>query len=208
MIVADASPLIHLSRIGRLGLLKRLYGTILIPNGVWDEVVTQAKGRPGASEVERGHAEGWIKTVRVVVPKALETEGAFGADGEVIALAENRQALLLLNDRAVAAIARTHGVRVVWLTRALVEAVEKKVVSSEEASLILRELVRAGLRVRSEVLAEVFHLIDDREKKKPSRVRSGQKWGRETFPDAGEATFGADRGRVKPFREKDRGEDR
>jgi predicted nucleic acid-binding protein len=195
LIVADASPLIHLSKIGRLGLLKRLYGTILIPNGVWDEVVTQAKGRPGASEVERGHAEGWIKTVRVVNPKALEPEGAFGADGEVIALAEKRQVPLLLNDRAVAAIARTHGVRVVWLTRALVEAVEKNVVSSEEASLILRELVRAGLRVRSEVLAEVFHLIENRGKKKPSRVRSGQKRGRETLPDAGEATFGADRGR-------------
>jgi predicted nucleic acid-binding protein len=208
LIVADASPLIHLSKIGRLGLLKRLYRTTLIPNGVWDEVVTQAKGRPGASEVERGHAEGWIKTVRVVNPKALETEGAFGADGEVIALAEKRQIPLLLNDRAVAAIARTHGVRVVWLTRALIEAVEKNVLSSEEASLILRELVRAGLRVRSEVLAEVFHLIEDRGKKKPSRVRSGQKRGRETLPDAGEPTFGADRGRVKPFREKDRGEDR
>ena len=25
---------------------------------------------------------------------------------------------------------------------------------------------------------------------KPVRVRSGRKWGRETFPDAGEATFG------------------
>jgi hypothetical protein len=89
-----------------------------------------------------------------------------------------------------------------------VEAVEKNLVSSEEASLILRELVRAGLRVRSEVLAEVFHLIENRGKKKPSRVRSGQKRGRETLPAAGEATFGADRGRVRPFREKDRGEDR
>jgi predicted nucleic acid-binding protein len=208
LIVADASPLIHLSKIGKLEILKKLYGTILIPNGVWDEVVTQAKGRPGASEVESGHAEGWIKTARVVVQKVLETEGAFGADGEVIALAEKRQVPLLLNDRAVAAIARTHGVRVVWLTRALVEAVEKNAVSSQEASLILRELVRAGLRVRSEVLAEVFHLIEDRGKKKPSKVRSVQKWGGETFRDAGEATFGADRGRVRPFREEDRGEDR
>jgi len=127
---------------------------------------------------------------------------------EVIALAEKRQVPLLSNDRAVAAIARTHRVRVVWLTRALVEAVEKNGVSSEEASLILRELVRAGLRVRSEVLAEIFHLIEDRGKRKPSRARSGRKWRRKTFPDAGEATFGADRGRVKPFREGDRGEDR
>ena len=208
MIVADASPLIHLSKIGRLGLLKRLYDTVLIPKGVWEEVVAQAKGRPGASEVERGIAEGWIKVAKVSVPKTLQTEGTFGADGEVIALAEKRHLPLILNDRAVAAIARTHGVRVVWLTQALIDAVEKSEVSSGEASAILRELVRAGLRIRSEVLAEVFHLIEERGKKKTSRVRSGRKWGRETFPDSGEATFGVDKGRVKPFREEDRGEDR
>ncbi len=40
------------------------------------------------------------------------------------------------------------------------------------------------------------------------KVHSGRNRGRETFPDAGEATFGADRGRVKPFSEEDRGEDR
>ncbi len=102
-----------------------------------------------------------------MVPKLLEAEGTFGADGEVIALAEKRQVPLLLNDRAVAAIARTHGVRVIWLTRALVEAVEKSIVSSEDAVVILRELVRAGLRVRSEVLAEVFHLLEERGRKRP-----------------------------------------
>ena len=169
MIVADSSPLIHLSKIGRLALLRRIYGTVLIPDGVHDEVVAQAEGRPGASEVETGIAKGWIKTTRVSVPKLLEAEGAFGADGEVIALAQNRQAALPTNDRAVAAIARTHGVRVVWLTRALVEAVEKEILSSEEARLIMRELVRAGLRVRSEVLAEIFHLLQERRRKRPRR---------------------------------------
>jgi len=41
LIVADSSPLIHLSRIGRLELLRKVYGTILIPRGVWEEVVTE-----------------------------------------------------------------------------------------------------------------------------------------------------------------------
>lgn len=177
MIVADASPLIHLSRIGRLELLRRLYGTVLIPKGVWEEVVTQAAGRPGASETRSGQAEGWIKIVSVSAPRELEDEGAFGADGEVIALAEKRKIPLLLNDRAVAAIARTHGVQTVWLTQALVAAVEKRLVSGDEAHTVLRELIRAGLRVRSEVLAEVFHIIDQRgsrtsESKKPSHAQS------------------------------------
>ncbi len=161
MIVADSSPLIHLSRIGRLELLRKVYGAILIPKGVWDEVVTQSKGRPGASEVEKGLAEGWIKTARVSVLKVLEAEGALGADGEVVALARSRRIPILSNDRALAAIAKTHGVRLIWLTQTLVEAAEKQVISSEEGRLILRELVRAGLRVRSEVLAEVVHLLEE-----------------------------------------------
>ncbi len=165
MIVADASPLIHLSRIGRLELLGKIYGTILIPNGVYDEVVVEAEGRPGASEVETGIDKGWVKTARVSVPKVFRSEGASGADGEVIALAEKRHAPLLTNDRAVAAIAKTHGVRVIWLTRALIDADEKEIVMPDEAKEILRELVRAGLRVRSEVLAEVFHLLEQRARK-------------------------------------------
>jgi len=180
LIVADASPLIHLSRIGKLQLLKRVYGTILIPKGVWDEVVTRAQGRPGASEVERGLKEGWIKTTRVSVPKGLEAEGAVGADGEVIILARNRQIPLLSNDRTLASIARTHGVRVIWLTQALVEAVKKEMISSGEGRAILRELVGAGLRVRSEVLAEVVHLLEEAEKEDPlfTRPPSAPKTGR------------------------------
>lgn len=166
MIVADASPLIHLSKIGRLEILRKLYGTILIPNAVFDEVVEQAKGRPGASEVETGIEKGWIKTVRVSVPGRVKAEGAVGADGEVIVLADSRRLPLLTNDRAVAAIAKTHGLTVAWLTGAIVEAVEKDVVSSEGARVLLREMIRTGLRVRSEVLAEVYHLIEERSKRK------------------------------------------
>ena len=162
MIVADSSPLIHLSKIGRLELLRKVYGTILIPRGVWEEVVTEGQGRPGASEVEKGVEEGWIRTGRVSVSRRLMAE-AEGADGEVIAIARDRKIPLLTNDRPLAAIARTRGVRVVWLTQALVEAVEKRALSAREGLLVLRELVGAGLRVRSEVLTEVVHLLEQAE---------------------------------------------
>lgn len=40
MIVCDAAPLIYLSKVGRLELLKRLYGQVLIPQGVLNEEVS------------------------------------------------------------------------------------------------------------------------------------------------------------------------
>lgn len=167
MIVVDAAPLIYLSKTGRLNLLKKLYDTVLVPKAVWNEVVTEAHGRPGASEVEKGLEEGWIKTRKVRVSKSLEAEGAEGADAEVIVLAKESDLLLLTNDRALATIARTHGVGVKWLTQAIVEAVDRRVITSKEGRALLRDLVRAGLRVRSEVLAEVVHLLEEAKKEDP-----------------------------------------
>lgn len=51
IVVADSTPLIALSRIGRLQLLERLYTRVVIPRAVFDEVVEQGHDRPGASEV-------------------------------------------------------------------------------------------------------------------------------------------------------------
>lgn len=162
MIVCDAAPLIYLSKVGRLELLKRLYDQVLIPQGVLNEVVTQAAGRPGAIEVRKAVEDGWITVEAASVPSSLRAVGLEGADGELIELAKQKRVPLLTNDRTLAGIARIHGVSVRWLTQALVEAVDVGALRPAEARGLLRELVRAGLRVRSEVMAEIIHLIEER----------------------------------------------
>jgi len=146
---------------GRLDLLKKLYGKIMIPQEVWNEVVTKAQGRAGASELETGTREGWIKVERVTLPKRLLDEGAEEVDAEVIALAKKMHLTLLTNDRVLVTIARTTGVEARWLTQAVIEASKAKILSTREARVLLRDLVRAGLRIRSEVLAEAVHMIED-----------------------------------------------
>jgi hypothetical protein len=47
-IVSNASPpLVNLARIGKLDLLRELYGKLLIPEAVWREVVVDGAGQPG-----------------------------------------------------------------------------------------------------------------------------------------------------------------
>jgi len=58
--VSDSSPLIHLAKIEALELISRLYRRILIPPAVWREVVEESDGRPGAVEMERAVATGWM----------------------------------------------------------------------------------------------------------------------------------------------------
>jgi predicted nucleic acid-binding protein len=58
IVVADSTPLIALARIDRLNLLKELFGAVLIPEAVFQEVVTRGKERPGSEEVLKAD---WIK---------------------------------------------------------------------------------------------------------------------------------------------------
>lgn len=58
IVVSNASPLINLARIGDLDLLRRLYGEVVIPEAVWDEVVVSGAGQPGATEVAQAT---WIQ---------------------------------------------------------------------------------------------------------------------------------------------------
>lgn len=59
IIVSDATPLIALAKVGKLTLLKKLFETIRIPGSVYNEVVKDAKGRPGSLEVSQAS---WIVT--------------------------------------------------------------------------------------------------------------------------------------------------
>ena len=67
MVVSDTSPLINLSRIGRLQLLHQLYDTITVPEAVWHEVVVQGEGLPGTSTIKTAP---WVVS-KPVVNRAL-----------------------------------------------------------------------------------------------------------------------------------------
>ena len=67
MIVADASPLIVLAKLQRLGLLNDLYGEVLIGPVVKAETIDtgQAVRAQGVEQLEAALAAGWLQTVHV-----------------------------------------------------------------------------------------------------------------------------------------------
>lgn len=104
MVICDSSSLIHLSAIGRLGLLQDFHGTLTVPRAVWQEVVQQGLGRPGVKEVESALREGWIE-IRVPSNEPLLTslkQDLDDGEAEVIALAIEYQAELVLLDETEA----------------------------------------------------------------------------------------------------------
>ena len=60
--VSNSSPLINLARIGKLNLLPRIFGRIIIPNAVWQEVAVEDQDYPGADEIRQAK---WIQRAAV-----------------------------------------------------------------------------------------------------------------------------------------------
>jgi len=97
IVVADSSPLIALSRIGRLELLRDLFGRLVIPEAVWREVVDSAPGKVGVSEIE---GAGWIErqTVKDLSLVNLLRRDLGAGESEAIVLAREISADMLLMD--------------------------------------------------------------------------------------------------------------
>ncbi len=62
IIVSDTSPLINLAAVGQLDLLRQLYGHVIIPQAIYDEIVLAGVGQPGSAEVKDAV---WIETRRL-----------------------------------------------------------------------------------------------------------------------------------------------
>jgi uncharacterized protein len=127
LIVADASPLIGLAQIGLLPLLRDLYSKILIPPKVYDELQIPLQ-RPGYEALAAALDEAWI-SVETPHPTAhfeevKETLGESG-EAEAIALAEERDTDLLIDEKRGRAVAISRGLRIVGTGAVLLLAKER-----------------------------------------------------------------------------------
>ncbi len=52
IVLSDSGPLIALSKINHLDILRKFFDKIIIPEAVWTEVVEKGEGRPGSKEVQ------------------------------------------------------------------------------------------------------------------------------------------------------------
>lgn len=102
VVIADASPLIGLAKIGRLTLLREIYQSLLIPPAVHAELQAGSQ-RPGGLELSQALNEGWLSVAKAAdIPEAVCAELRQVVDigeAEAIALAQQLSAKLLLIDQ-------------------------------------------------------------------------------------------------------------
>src|SRR3989442_7109166 len=130
MIVADATPLIHLARANRLVLLSNLYDRIAIPPSVWKEVLEPNEKRPEAHVLEEASAV-WLE-IRELTPKAARISTSLRGgtplgqgEADAIALAEILGTGILMDDAVAVGVARLRGLQTRWTTSVILEARKK-----------------------------------------------------------------------------------
>jgi predicted nucleic acid-binding protein len=146
IVVSDSSPLIGLASISQLELLHQLYGDVLVPEAVWQEVVVKGAGRPGALAVANAD---WIHRRSVAnreLSRALQRDLGTG-EAEAIALAVEVQAdLLVMDDPLGRDMARHLDLKFVGVVGVLIEARHKGLIG--EVRRYLDELRRGGFRIK------------------------------------------------------------
>ena len=141
-LISNTGPLLSFARARRLPLLREVVDTLLIPDAVYDEIVTQGTGRAGASEVQ--HA-GWITRVAVsdlefvtALPPALHA-----GEREAIALARECDGVVLIGEQTARRAAEQHGIAYIGSLRVLEEAKRRGLIPVVKP--VLDELIAAGM---------------------------------------------------------------
>jgi predicted nucleic acid-binding protein len=151
-VVSNSTPLIYLAKIGKLDLLKTIFGEVLIPTEVRIEVVEKGKqlGRKDAYTVENAIQQGWIK---VSPADPIETPIVLDkGEQEALALAKQQKATFVLIDEVSArSAARLLGLNPKGTLFVLLVAMRKKQMEFDEFLQTLDELIEQGFRLKEEV---------------------------------------------------------
>ena len=162
VVVADTGPLIALARIGWLGLLRRLYGRIVVPPAVHTELAIDSN-RPGAKVLAGGFAAGWIVVETVTDSSVrLELDQLLGSgEAEAIALAGQEDTrFLLIDDARGRRTARARGIPVVGVAGVLLVAKSRGELAA--VGPVLDRLSDAGYRLSPRLAAATLDRAGER----------------------------------------------
>lgn len=158
-VICDTSPLILLVKIGRLELLFQLYGQVLVPVSVLDEI-------RGRSTEETTAIESLVENQALEIqrgsPEALERVPAdLGAgEREAIALAMETEAdIVVLDDREGRRVARERDLPVTGTIGILIEARARDMIPSVRREL--DRLIEAGMWIDEAFYHRILQEFDE-----------------------------------------------
>lgn len=148
MVVADASVVIALAKIGRLGLLRAVFGRVIMSPVVKQEVVDRGLdlSKPEVSYIQEALSAGWLSVIKptaaqqALKDRLAETTGLDAGELESIAIAKLRKVPVLADDKEARTTARAMGITVIGSAGILLEAFMIGEMGLDELGRAVRDL--------------------------------------------------------------------
>ena len=149
IIVADTTPIITLMKLQRLDLLEKLFDTVLVPNAVYEELVSNSNYLIEAQMVVKCP---FLKRLEVSDRQSIkilrEVIGLDAGESEAIALAEEKHAdLLIIDERKGRRVAKQMELKITGTIGILLQAFDCKILSEEEILSCSESLRNSRIRI-------------------------------------------------------------
>lgn len=150
IIISDTSPINYLVLIGEIDLLSKLFGSVIIPQAVLDEL--QRTGTPQAVLSWISQSPDWLE---IKTASQIDQSISLGAgEQEAISLAEEINAdLVLIDDRKARLLAIERGLNVAGTINILESGAKRNLVNLEDA---FEKLEKTNFRIASKLLKEIL----------------------------------------------------
>ena len=154
-VVVNATPLIALSLISRLELLRQLFTEILVPPAVYEEVAIRGAGQPGAAALANAN---WVQVQSPEASPTLEPLllGLDSGELQVLLLArEVHPDWVLRDERLGRRVAQAMGLPVKGTVGILLAVFRAGLVSKTQVLEAVQRLGEQGIRISPKVIAWV-----------------------------------------------------
>lgn len=157
MVIVNSSPIITLAKIGRLELLHKLFGNVIITENVYQEIMSRPTYAEAIAVKKAVEDDKWLK-----VQKYHGTSKVLGAgEASSIGLATKLKQPLIIDDKKAVFIANTFGIECHGTLYVILEALKKKVIKNKKEAIdVVNQLISNKLYLSTEALSEFYSLLD------------------------------------------------
>lgn len=161
LVLTDASPLIGLARVEGLPWLGALFGVVWMPDEVRREVVS-GFGAADEQAIGVAQAAGFLRVWPAASPDQPDLPDLDEGESACIriALAEGRDTLLLMDERAGRAVSREHGLRVAGTAAVIGMARSRGLIASAKA--VFSRLHDSDFRISAAVIETILRRVGER----------------------------------------------
>jgi predicted nucleic acid-binding protein len=158
LVVVNTTPIIALSLIGELDLLRSLYNQLVVPSAVEAEVLAGGRGGIGSSELREAS---WLRIASLQDPRRAELLVDLDrGEAEVLALAQELNADLVIMDERLGRLhARRLGLTLTGTMGVLLRA--KQLGHVKAVAPLIGRLRQGGIHLSDELVTEALMLADE-----------------------------------------------